>query len=291
MLLAIVVADASAAQTLGFSAPSLEALRRAAAMVPGAAPTAINVVTLAPGRFRRSDWVDTPAEDSITFGLTVFQIRFPEGWITVDAASDRDLMSSSRTFSDAVYGTIQDALRDARLSLLTHEHWDHARGVLRSPHLAEVQRHTMLTRAQVQTLLSAPPDAKVRMDSATATRYLVVDYDGILPVAPGVVLIKAAGHTPGSQMIYVCLASGKEVVLAGDVAWNMSGVLEERLKPAETLRRRNLTEDQVAVAAELRWLKTIGSRGVAVLVSHDIDRIAGLARQGLLGTAFDLSRK
>lgn len=260
-------------------------------MVPGIAPTAINVVTLAPGRYRRSDWVDAVAEDSITFALTVFQIRFPEGWITVDAASDRDLMPSSRTFSDATYATIQAALRDARLSLVTHEHWDHVRGVLRSPHLAEIQQHTMLTRAQVQTLLSAPLDARVKMDSTTAARYLVVDYDGLLPIAPGVVLIRAAGHTPGSQMIYVRLASGKEVILAGDVAWNMTGVFEERLKPAETLRRRNLAEDQVAVAEQLRWLKALVGHGVAVLVSHDIDVIDSFTRQGLLGTAFDLSRK
>lgn len=146
-------------------------------MVPGAAPASINVVTLAPGRYRRSDWVETPAGDSITFGLTVFQIRFPEAWITVDAGSNRDLMPSSRTFSNAVYATIQDALRDARLSVVTHEHWDHVRGVLRSSHLSEVQRHTMLTRAQVQTLLVAAPDARVTMDSTTAARYLIIDND------------------------------------------------------------------------------------------------------------------
>ena len=92
-------------------------------------------------------------------------------------------------------------------------------------------------------------------------------------------------------MIYTRLASGKEVILAGDVAWNMTCVFEERLKPAETLRRRNLAEDQVAVAEQLRWLRALVSRGVSVLISHDIDAINSLAQQGLLGTSFDLRRK
>jgi glyoxylase-like metal-dependent hydrolase (beta-lactamase superfamily II) len=38
---------------------------------------------------------------------------------------------------------------------------------------------------------------------------------GVIQFAPGVVLIKAAGHTPGSQMVHVRLASGKEVMLVG----------------------------------------------------------------------------
>jgi glyoxylase-like metal-dependent hydrolase (beta-lactamase superfamily II) len=33
---------------------------------------------------------------------------------------------------------------------------------------------------------------------------------GLVEFGPGVVLIKAPGHTPGSQMIYVVLASGRD---------------------------------------------------------------------------------
>ena len=290
-LLTLVLVGVGAAQSPKFSSPTLDALRRAAVMVPGNSPRSINVIMLAPGRYRRSDWVQTVAEDSIKFGLATFQIRFDEGWITVDAASDREAMRSSRTFSDDVYARIQEALRDARLSVVTHEHWDHVRGVLRSPYLAEIQQHTILTRAQVQSLLNAAPNARVSMDSAIARKYLVVDFNQILPIAPGVVLIKAEGHSPGSQLVYVRLASGREVVLAGDVAWNMLGVLEERLKPAETLRGRNLSEDQIEITEQLRWLKMLQSSGVIIVVSHDLDAIDHLIQKGFLGSSFDLSRK
>jgi len=44
----------------------------------------------------------------------------------------------------------------------------------------------------------------------TAVRFITIDYDGYFPLAPGVALIKAAGHTAGSQMVFVTLASGRE---------------------------------------------------------------------------------
>ena len=39
-------------------------------------------------------------------------------------------------------------------------------------------------------------------------------------VAPGVVLIPAAGHTPGSLYVFVALANGQEVLLVGDTVWS-----------------------------------------------------------------------
>ena len=40
-------------------------------------------------------------------------------------------------------------------------------------------------------------------------QYMVVDFESILPVAPGIVLIKAPGHTKGEIMVYARLQNGK----------------------------------------------------------------------------------
>ena len=69
----------------------------------------------------------------------------------VDASIDR-AAANDKFFSDEKYRRIHEALRDARLIVVTHEHDDHTAGVVRSPFLADVQRHTMLTRAQMRTL-------------------------------------------------------------------------------------------------------------------------------------------
>lgn len=213
----------------------------------------------------------------------------PEGWITVDAALDQRFVPDSKSFDEETYRSIHEALRGAKLSVVTHEHHDHVAGVLSSPALEQVRMHTLLTRPQVQSLMVRPNDLRIKIDSAVAARYLVIDYDPILPIAPGVVLIKAPGHTVGSQMVYVRLASGAEIIIAGDIAWNMRGIDSLAQKPdARTSSFGG--EDKESIAKELRWLRNAVGPQLTVLVSHDLDRLDALVAQGRLKAGFDLTK-
>jgi glyoxylase-like metal-dependent hydrolase (beta-lactamase superfamily II) len=267
------------AQDAPYSPSFLETIRRAADVVPGERATSIGVLTPHYFTVTRAILVEGGSPDSVQIGQPAFQLRFPRGWIMVDASLDR-VAANDKAFSDERYRRIHEALRDARLVVLTHEHDDHAAGVVRSPFLADVQRHTMLTRAQMRTLRDEKSDSAMRLDSATASKYLVVDYDPIMPIAPGVVLIKAAGHTPGSQMVYVRLASGRELVLAGDVAWLTSGITLQKQKPGETTKAFG-GEDRAAIAQQLRWLKELPP-SITVIVSHDQPFIDSLVARGVL---------
>jgi glyoxylase-like metal-dependent hydrolase (beta-lactamase superfamily II) len=82
----------------------------------------------------------------------------------------------------------------------------------------------LLTPSQLKSLREHPNDPCVKLDTTGARSYLVVDYDPVLPIAPGVVLVKTPGHTPGSHVVYVRLKCGQEILLAGDGAWNMAGI-------------------------------------------------------------------
>jgi glyoxylase-like metal-dependent hydrolase (beta-lactamase superfamily II) len=288
---AVSVRAAQTAPSASFAAPPLADVRRAASVIPGDAPTAIHVLGFNPFRFPIASMVEQGAAGLADASDPVFQIRFPRGWIAVDAAMDRALVPDSKTFSDEQYASIHTMLRDARLIVVTHEHDDHAAGVIRSPFLAAVQQHTLLTRAQVHSLMTAPNDPRIKLDSAAASRYLVLDYDPMLPIAPGVVLIKAPGHTPGSQMVYVRLASGGEVVLAGDVAWHSSGIAMLRQKPDSIARHLGVIEDRAPIAAELRWLKEIMALGVTVVVAHDQAMIDALVGRGVLKQGFDVESR
>ena len=163
------------AQSNPYSAELLSNLRRAAALSPGELPTAVRVASLNPFSIATSYMVEGGSTAQARGANPVFQIRFPRGWIVVDASVDRALVPTKATFDDATYRRIQLALRDARLVVLTHEHEDHALGALRSPYLAQMQRHTLLTRAQVRSLIEHPNSPAVRLDSATASRYLTID--------------------------------------------------------------------------------------------------------------------
>ena len=80
--------------------------------------------------------------------------------------------------------------------LNTHWHGDHVGGVVDSPLAAQLAPKTLLTLDQLRTLQTAPQVPQVRLTDAASRRYILVDYQRYLPVAPGIVLIKSPGHTP-----------------------------------------------------------------------------------------------
>ena len=279
----------AAAQDAAYSPTFLATVRRAADVIPGERPVSVGVLTPDVFMISIAFMVEGGSSERVPAGHPAFQVRFPRGWIMVDASIDREIAKGDTTFSDERYRRIHEALRDARLSVVTHEHQDHVAGLIRSPFLAEVQRHALLTRAQMRVLLDKPNDPRIKLDSATAARYLVVDYDPIMPIARGVVLIRAAGHTPGSQMVYVRLASGRELVLAGDVAWHISGILTERQKPEESTKGFG-GEDRAAIGQQLHWLKELPPE-IAVVPAHDQALIDQLIGRKVLRKGFDLAEK
>jgi len=140
----------------------------------------------------------------------------------------------------------------------------------------------LLTREQVRTLILYPQMPEIRLTPEAARDYLVVDYESYLPVAPGMVLIKAPGHTPGHQMVYVGLDSGREYLFIGDVAWTLANVTQLKLRPAVTMRRIN--EDASALGHQLRWIKQMmDQEKLIVIPSHDDALLQDLGAKQLLG--------
>src|SRR6185312_3537606 len=103
------------------------------------------------------------------------------------------------------------------------------------------------------------------------------------------VLVKAAGHTPGSQMVYVRLDSGGEALLVGDIAWFMAGIERRLQKPTGV--SREMGEDRVALQEQLDWLSGLTQRQHIVLVNcHDDTWLRSLVRQGILKDGLDLAQ-
>lgn len=263
-------------------------LRALATAVPGELPTALHFVTYADWHGPASYALERAPAESVDVTFPVFQVRYRRGWIVVDAGSDREVAGPEITYSQERYDQVQQALRRARLILVTHEHHDHVSGVIRSPYLPEVASKTLLNRAQLRTLMERPNVPAIRLDSASAAAYLTVDFDFLLPVAPGVVLIKASGHTPGSQMIYIRLGTGEEVILTGDIAWLMRGIQDLQQKPEAT--SRDLGEDRAAIEQQLHWLNGLAATSkIAVLPCHDRSWLDTWRKRGVLKEGLDLS--
>jgi glyoxylase-like metal-dependent hydrolase (beta-lactamase superfamily II) len=152
--------------------------------------------------------------------------------------------------------------------------------VIHTPLADELASKTILTRDQVRTLMTNPQMPEIRLTPEASTRYNVVDYQKYLPFGPGVVLIKAPGHTPGSQMIYVQLDSGREYLLIGDTAWHMDGVRNVLGKDAPWIQ-----EDENALTAQLSWLNGLSrtEKNLFIIASHDDEQRVDLIKRGILG--------
>jgi glyoxylase-like metal-dependent hydrolase (beta-lactamase superfamily II) len=188
-------------------------------------------------------------------------------------------------YDAAAAAEVGRAVAGARLIVVTHEHGDHVAGVIRAANAASLAPKTILTRTQLDVLRTKPQMPEIRLTDEEARRFLMVDYDRLLPVAPGLVLIKAAGHTPGSQMVYVSLAGGREYLLIGDTTWHMDGVRQVRGKDAPWV-----TEDERAVLDQLRWLNELTRTApqIVIVASHDDEQHAELVRNKMLGNQIEI---
>ena len=196
------------AQDLTYSADLLTQIRDASRAVPGALPTSINFVKFAESHRTYSVVIEDGGEEPFISARTAFQIVYLDGSVMIDAGMDETVhqfygFGRVEPYWPERNQMVQDALRQANMILITHEHGDHIAGVIRSDIRDEIASKTILTKAQVNTLIDSPQLPEIGLTENLAAKYTVIDYDKFLPIAPGIVLVRAAGHTPGHQIIYV----------------------------------------------------------------------------------------
>ena len=268
---------------------NIDQIRQAARMIPGGAPLRINVLKFAESRRAKKFSVKGAPDEPSVQARTVFQVVYPDGYVMVDSGMDQQVHNFFGRGVVEPYDLesakqVERAVRGARAIIITHEHGDHVAGVVHTPFAQELASKTILTRDQVQTLLKNPQMPEIQLTPETAGRYNVVDYQQYLPFGPGVVLIKAPGHTPGSQMIYVVLGSGREYLLIGDTAWHMDGVRYVKGKDAPWIQ-----EDENALIAQLTWLNGLykTEKNLFIIASHDDEQRSELTKRGILGNKLE----
>jgi glyoxylase-like metal-dependent hydrolase (beta-lactamase superfamily II) len=267
----------------------LATLRKLADQPAGAHPVRINAAEVAHGNAPAALFLGGVRFDRRQLVFPSYQVLYPDGsTVVVDAPPGRAFFEAQfpGSFDDAQYKFEQDALTHARAIVVTHEHADHLQGIAESPNLAAFADHLMLTREQrddTKWLTACKFPEKVRVSLHP------LDFDHYYPLAPGIVLIKAPGHTPGSQIVYVHLADNSEYLLIGDVAWDMEQVTIPKCRPrlAELAMREN--SDQVT--SELRTLHDLAESNpnVHIVVSHDSRQLADYEQSGKIGKGFAIS--
>jgi len=293
-LLAIVTVVARAQQPAAGEKPAWSAdigeIRRVATLIPGRKPLRINVLKFAESHRTKNFSVKGEPSTPSVQARTVFQVVYADGYVMVDAGMDEPMHrqigrgAEGEPYFAEQAQAMNKALRGARSIVFTHEHGDHVTGVIRTPYLTELAPRTILTRTQVNTLETRPQFPDLKITEEQAQRYHVIDYDRYMAFAPGWTLIKAAGHTPGSQMMFITLDSGREYLLIGDAAWHMDGVRKVTGKDAPWI-----VEDTTAVNEQLKWLNGLSTseRNLIIIASHDDELHKELEAKKLLGAKLE----
>ena len=222
--------------------------------------------------------------------VSSYELAFPDHTAIVDAAMNMDISKSmGATFDSGAYSRMSGALSHAGLIIVTHEHPDHVGGLLAQPNLKKLLPVTRLTREQVAALkanLATDPFTSLHLPSNLFDNYRPLDYTHYQAVAPGVVLIKAPGHTPGSQMVYVRRADGVEFLLLGDVAWQMRNI--DILRGKSRLATWLADENRNQVGAELAELHRLHAANpeLHMMPGHDATVINAFVKSGLLIKGF-----
>jgi len=167
-----------------------------------------------------------------------------------------------------------DAVSRVKGIVFTHLHTDHVGGI------GELCRHVNSVRVPMTDAQAERTNYTTRpgldlLEEADCVRLERVSGGPLFPVAgfPGLFLVDAGGHTPGSQIVLAFVRDGtgaqRSYAFAGDIVNHIDGINHDIPKPF--LYRTLVVPESDARQAELRaFLKRLRDEGgFTLLVSHD----------------------
>jgi glyoxylase-like metal-dependent hydrolase (beta-lactamase superfamily II) len=261
-------------------------VRQLADSIPGEKPSQVRYENVGTFRFFGNMIAAGDGWSSVPMPVYSYQLIYPDHTAIIDAALDRSIAPPDffmTSFDDAAYQRVEQALGKASWIVVTHEHMDHIGGIAKSPNLSALLPALRLTDTQL-----AHPDRMkpAELPADVFKDYKPLQYDRYHALAPGVVLIAAPGHTPGSQLVYVKLADGRELLFLGDVSWQSRNVEAERERAR--FMTMMIKEDRKAVFGELKALHELAEKepGIKQVPGHDGSVVKALTSAGLLVAGF-----
>ena len=274
------IVDGSGPWGDGTYAIDLAEVRSLANSIQNDKPSEIRVERIAGFKMPFTAMIAGESWNEVDVPVYSYQVVYPgAATVVIDTAIDGVQAAKDKdpTFDAAAYARMQTAMTAASNIVITHEHPDHIGGITAAPNLTAILPQIRLTKEQVDH-----PEKMfgLKFPEGALTGYTPLTYDKYHVLAPGVVLIKAPGHTPGSQLVFVQLANGKEYLFLGDVAWRFENVERVRTR-ARLVSWWFLGEDRDAVMTELAELKRLhdAEPNLIMVPGHDVKHMEALTAQ------------
>lgn len=265
----------------------IDKVRRMVGAVPGDKPERIEFENVGSFSFPATAIVAGDGWKSRELPVFSYRLVYPDRSVIIDTALDEKLGGGNLgSFDPEAFARVERALSEASLIVITHEHMDHIGGLTVHPDIPSVLPATRLTQEQVDHPERSVP---ARFPDGALDGYKPLVYDHYEVLAPGVAVIKSPGHSPGSQMVYVQMEDGSEILFIGDVAWKYRNILVQRER-ARLVTQFFLEEDREAVFGQLKALKELNEAEpeIAIVPGHDGEIVGGLVEAGVLTEGFDL---
>ena len=198
-----------------------------------------------------------------------FQIVYPGGHVVLETGmtQEQSTFFDRGTYFAEAFEPMMTAMETADLIISTHEHLDHIGALAVHPNLRLLADKALVTRDQ---LAWAEILHGVAFPEWFMAEYVPLEFDNYYRAAPGLVLIKAAGHTPGSLMAFVSFADGSEALFVGDIVFAMANITRQTARP-RFVSHFIVKEDRPAVLDQVRALVDLHERepNLNFVVSHD----------------------
>jgi glyoxylase-like metal-dependent hydrolase (beta-lactamase superfamily II) len=168
-------------------------------------------------------------------------------------------------------------------AVFSHLHADHVDGVVA---LCAARTGAVLpvfqTAAQAELANHTTRPGRRLLDEAGCVRRQRLPEGPLAPLPgfPGVAVVDAAGHTPGSQVVLAVLSSGRRLAFTGDVANHVEGIRRNVGKPSG-YGLLVVPESPVRLDRVRRWLRHLErDLGFELVVAHDEAHLGSLALPG-----------
>ncbi|MFT3810888.1 MAG: MBL fold metallo-hydrolase [Micropepsaceae bacterium] len=264
----------------------LAEIRTLAASIPGAAPDDVRVEHVATLTFPAVAITAGDGWDTVEMPVYAYQLVYGDGTAIIDTAFDGNAATTSGaiSFDRAAYDRVTAAMSAARFIVVTHEHMDHIGGLIAHPDIKAVLPRAILNPQQARDV--GGTFTAITWPAGALDGYAATDYAPAKAIAPGVVLIRAPGHTLGSQIVYVRSAAGREYLFIGDVAWKHRNI--ELVRERARLVTWLMSEDRAQVLDELAELNRLAAAepALAIVPGHDGPVIGRLIASGALIEGF-----